>query len=116
MKFCLCHLVLLDDGNPFKDAYVSKCKSLKLNNDILSKRNHKELLVENFHHFKNKATTIAMENWQSDDVFVRAGIAAGYAQNNAHIDETDTLHSTIAMGREIRFPVDIDLSALPQLI
>ena len=60
MKFKLCHLVVLDDDTPFKGAFVSMCKALKLYYDIFSKRNHKGLSVENFHHFLNKATTIAM--------------------------------------------------------
>ena len=115
MKFGLCHLVVLDDGNPFKGAFVAMCESLKLNYDILAKRNHKGLSVEHFHRFLNKAITIAMEDRQSNDVFVPAGIAAGYAWNSAPIDGTDILRSTVAIGREFRFPIDIDLSALPQL-
>ena len=51
MKFGLCHLVVLNDGNPFKCAFVAMCKSLKLNYDILAKRNHKGLSVEHFHRF-----------------------------------------------------------------
>ena len=103
MKFGLCYLVVLDDGNPFKGAFVAMCKSLKSNYDVLAKHNHKGLSVEHFHRFLNKATTIAME------------IAAGYAWNSAPIDGTDILRSTVAIGREFRFPIDIDLSVLPQL-
>ena len=115
MKFSLCHLVVLDDGNLFKGDFVAKCKSLKLNNDILPKHNHEGLLVEHFHYFKNKATIIAMEDRQSNDDFVRVVIAVWCVQNSAHIDETDILRGTVDMGQEIRFPVDIDLSTLSQL-
>ena len=100
LKFGLCHLVVLDDGNPFKCAFVAMCKALKLNYDILAKRNHKELSVEHFHRFLNKATTITMKDRQSNDVFVPAGIAAGYAWNSATIDDTDILPSTVAIGRD----------------
>ena len=31
------------------------------------------------------------------------------------IDDTDILRSIVAIGREFRFPIDINLSALPQL-
>ena len=56
-----------------------------------------------------------MEDRQSNDVFVPAGIAVGYAWNSAPIDGTDILRSTVAIGREFRFLIDINLSALPQL-
>ena len=115
MKFGLCHLVVIDDGIPFKSAFVAMCTALDFNYDILAKRNHKDLTVEYLHRFLNKAVTIAMEDRQSNDVFVPAGIAAGYALNSASIDGTDILRSTVAIGREFRFPIDINLSALPQL-
>ena len=60
MKFGLCHLVVLDDGTPFKGAFIAMCKALKLKYDILDKRNHKGLSVEHFHRFLKKASTIAM--------------------------------------------------------
>ena len=56
-----------------------------------------------------------MEDRQKNDIFVSAGIAAGYAWNSTYIDGTDILHSTVAICREFRFPIDIDLSASPQL-
>ena len=62
MKFGLYHLVVLDDDNPFKGSFVTMCKTLDLNYYILVKCNHKELSVENFHRFLNKATTITMED------------------------------------------------------
>ena len=116
MKFGLCHLVVLDDGNPFKGAFVAMCKSLKVNYDILAKRKYNGLSVEHFQRFLNKVIKISMEDRQSNDVFVPTGIAAGYAWNSASIDGTDILRSTVAVGRKFRFPIDIDLSALPQLI
>ena len=55
------------------------CKTLRINYKILAKRNHKGLLVEKFHRFINKAITIAAVDRGTNDVFVAAGIAAGYA-------------------------------------
>ena len=115
MKFGLCYLVVLDDDTSFKDTFVAMCKVLKLNYDILAKRNHTGLSVEHFHRFLNKAATIAMADRQSNNVFVPAEIITGYVWNNAPIDGTAILHSTVAIGREFRFPIDIDLSTLPQL-
>ena len=78
MKCGLSHLVVLDDGNSFKGTFFVMYKALKLNFDILSKCNHKGLSLEHFHRFLNKATTIAIEDLQSNYVFVSAGIATGY--------------------------------------
>ena len=47
--------------------------------------------------------------------FVAVGIAAGYAWNSATIDGTNILRSIPAIGRELHFPIDINLSALPKL-
>ena len=50
----------------------------------------------------------------TNDIFVPAGIDASYAWNSAQIDDTDILHSIPAIGRELHFPIDINLSALPK--
>ena len=116
MKFGLCYLVVLDDGSPFKGAFIAMCNSLNLNHDVLAKRNHKGLTVEHFHRFLNKSVTIAAEDRGTNDTFVPAGIAAGYAWNSSPIDGTDILRSIPAIGRELHFPLDINLSALPKLV
>ena len=103
MKFGVWHIVVLDDGIPFKG------KALKLNHDILTKRNHNGLSVEHSHRFLNKAATISMDDRQSNDVSVSAGIAAGHAWNSTPNDLTDMLRSTVAIGREFRFPIDVNL-------
>ena len=56
-----------------------------------------------------------MEDRQSNDIFVPAGITVGYAWNSAPIYVTDILRSTVDIGHEFRFPIDINLSALPRL-
>ena len=115
MKFCLCYLVIIDDGTPFKGAFVAMCTALDIKYDILTKRNHKGLTVEHFHRFLNKTVTIAIEDRQRNDVFIPAVIAAGHAWNSAPINGIDILRSTVVIGREFRFPIDINLSSLPQL-
>ena len=57
-----------------------------------------------------------MEDRQSNDVFVPVGIASGCAWNSDTIDATCMLRSTVAIIREFRFPITINLSAFPQLI
>ena len=79
MKFGICHLVVLDDGSPFKGSFIAMCDTLNLNYDVFAKRNHKGLTAEQFHRFLNKSITIDAEDRGTNDAFVPAGIAAGYA-------------------------------------
>ena len=92
------------------------CDTLNLNHDVLAKRNHKGLTVEHFYRFLNKSVIIAAEDRGTNDIFVPAGIAAGYAWNSDPIDGTDILRSIPAIGRKLNFPLDINLSALPKLV
>ena len=115
MKFGLCHLVAFDDGTPFKGAFIAMFTAIDLNYDILAKRNHRGLTVEHFHRFLNKAVIIAMEGRKRNDFLVSTGIAVGCACNSERIDSTNILRSTIAIGCEFRFPIDINLPVLPQL-
>jgi len=68
VKFGLCHLVVLDDGIPFKGAFIAMCDDLNLNHDVLAKRNHKDLTVEHFDRFLNKSVTIATEYRGTNDI------------------------------------------------
>ena len=115
VKFGLCHLVVLDDGSPFKGAFIAMCNALSLNYDVLMKRNHKGLTIEHFHRFLNKSVTIAAKYRGTNNIFVPAGIAAGYAWNSAPIDGTDILRSIPTIGLELHFPLDFNLNALPKL-
>ena len=108
LKFDICHLVISDDGSPFKYVFSAMCKALSINYDILAKRNYKGLLVEKLYRFLNKAITIAAEDRRTNDVFVAADVATGYAWNRPTIDGTDILRSVPAIGR--------DISALPALV
>ena len=40
MKFGLCHLVIMDDSDPFKGFLIAMCKVLNLNYDNFAKRNY----------------------------------------------------------------------------
>ena len=99
LNFGMCHLVVLDDGNPFKGVCLAMCKVLRINYEILAKRNHKRLLVEKFHRFLNKAITITVVDRGTNDVFVVAGVAVGYAWNSSPIGGTEILRSVPAIRR-----------------
>ena len=61
LKFSLCHLVVLDDGIPFKGPFIAMYEVLHLNHDVLAERNYKDLTVEYIYQFLNKSVTIATE-------------------------------------------------------
>ena len=115
MKLGIYHLVVLDDERLFKEASIAMCDVLNINYDVLEKRNHKDLTVEYFYRFLNKSITIAAEDRGTNDIFVPTGIAATYVWNSVQIDGTDTLRRIPTIGRELHFPIDINLSALPKL-
>ena len=115
LKFGICHLVVMDDGTPFKGAFVLTCDALHLKYACVAMRNHKAVLVEKFHRFLNKAVTIAVEDRKTLGCFTEVGIVAGYAWNSAPIDGTDIIRSIPAIGRELRFHIDISSVTLPQL-
>ena len=60
--------------------------------------------------------TIAAEERDTINIFVPAGIAAGYAWNSVPLDGTDILCSIPAIGRELKFSLDINLNAMPKLV
>ena len=48
-------------------------------------------------------------------IFFPAGTTVGYAWNSAPIDGTDIFRIIPTIGRELHFPLDINLSALTKL-
>ena len=114
-KFGLCYFLVIDDETPFKAEFTAACDSLKVPFECTAKRNHKSLLVENNHRFLNKVVTIASRDRNTLDCFVEVGLSAGYTWNSAPTDGTEIIRSIPAIGRELRFPLDISLTALPKL-
>ena len=100
MRFGLCYIVVLNNGTHSKGVFAAIYKMVDFNFGILAKCNHKGLSEEHVHHFLNKSTPIAMEDRQSNDIFVPTRIVAGCAWNSVPIDGTDTLHSNVAIGCE----------------
>ena len=116
LKFGICHLVILDDGSLLKVFFTAMFKALNINYDILAKRNHKGLRIEKSYRFINEDITIVAEGRGTNDVFVTVGVETGYAWNSSHNDGTGILRSVPTIGRELRFPLDIDLSVLPPTV
>ena len=79
LKFDMCHLVIIDDGTPFKTAFVEICQALNIEYDILSKRTHKIISVELFNRFLNKVLNITVQDRDTLEIVVVTCIFTDYA-------------------------------------
>ena len=60
--------------------------------------------------------TIAAGRRGTNNKFIHGGIATRYAWNSAPIDGTDILRSIPAIGRELKFQLDINVNEMPKLV
>jgi len=64
----------------------------------------------------NKSVTIAAEERGTNDIFVPVCITVCYTWNSAPIDGIDIIRLIPAIGRELRFLIDINLNTFPEMI
>jgi len=116
LKFGICAMVVVDEGSEYRRTFEQMCKALKLRFHPVAKRNHKAVGVERFHKFLNHAQTIATEQRGTPEIFVECAMTAAYAWNASVIDGTDIVRSIPAIGRVLKFPLDIIESEIPTSI
>ena len=88
-------------------------KSLVIRIYLVAKRNHKAIGVERFHRFLNHSATIIGSARQTNKSFVEVAMISTYAWNSMPVDGKDIIRNIPAIGRPLRFPIDIILSCLP---
>ena len=49
LTFGMCSIVVIDDGNTFKCAFIEMCKKLKINHWCLARGNHRGISVERYY-------------------------------------------------------------------
>ncbi|GFH46278.1 hypothetical protein CTEN210_02752 [Chaetoceros tenuissimus] len=91
------------------------CKILKVHFWPLAPGNHKGLSVEHYHRFLNKVVTISAEEQGTLHIIRQVYKLAQYAWNSAPVHGTDISRSLIAIGRDLMFPLDMELRPLPSL-
>jgi len=91
------------------------CKALKMSYWPLARSNHKAKRVECYHRFLNKTQTIIGQDRGMHEFFIQNAKRLQYAWNSAPIDDTDISWSMAAVGRYFRFPMDVELSAMPTI-
>jgi hypothetical protein len=112
--FCL--LVAPDAGSPFFLHFKKMCEVLKISCQPALGGNHKSVHVERLFRFFNKAVAIAVDQ-RGGDARISSEVVhlANYAWNASPIDGTDIIRSVPAIGRPFRFPLDCDLTAIPDI-
>ena len=116
LKVGLCVMVVVDEGREFCALFQDMCKLLNIKCHVVAKRNHKAVGVERYHRFLNHSQRICSEERGTPASFVECGLTTAYAWNASPIDGTDILRSVPAIGRELRFPLDIHESEMPSPI
>ena len=115
LSFGMCAVVVVDEGSNFKSVFVDMCTALNITCWTLARGNHKGNSCERYHRFLNKTQTINGGNRGTHTGFAQNAKTSQYAWNSAPIDNTDVTRSMAAVGREFRFPLDVDLSVVPPM-
>ena len=115
MTFGMVAVLVVDADSKFLKDFEIMCQILRIHLWPLSRGNHKGNSVERFHRFLNKTQTIRGNDRGTHQIFFENAKTTQFAWNSAHIDNTDITRSMAAIGREFKFPLDIECSALPVL-
>ena len=116
IKFGRYHLVVLDDGTPFKGDFIAMCPAFKLNCDIIAKGNYKGLTVKNFQRFLNINITIAAGECDTNNILVPTDITADYTRNSSPIDDTDIPLSISVIDQKLHLPIEIYINSIAKMI
>ena len=113
LKFGLCLMVICDQGSEHRKFFEKACAALNIRIHTVAKRNHRAVGVERFFKFMLPAQKLCAEERKTPKAFVECGVLCPYAWNATCIDGTDIPRSIPAIGRELRFPLDITLADIP---
>ena len=108
-------VVVVDADSKFKGLFKELCDILKITYWPLVRGNHKGNSTERYHRFINKTQTICgndRDTHESIDTNIKT---SQFAWNSAAIDNTDIPRCVAAVGREFKFPLDIELQPSPTL-
>ena len=112
LKFDFFIVVVVDDIK-FMAIFEAMAKALIIRLHRVAKRIHKAIGVERFHNFLNHNATIISSARQTHKCFVEVALISAYAWNAMQIDGTDIIRSIPAIGRLLKFPMNVALSELP---
>ena len=108
-------VLVVDADTKFRGVFEELCGILKITLWPLARGNHKGNSVERYHRFLNKTQTICGNDRGTHESFVTNLKTSQYAWNASPIDGTDIARCIPAVGREFKFPMDIELQPSPTL-
>ena len=103
LKFGVCHLVVHNNGRPFKGAFSMIFTALNLNCNALNNHYHKGLTVEHFYQFLSKTETINLDDRDTCKCCVSIGVTVGYTLNSEPLYDTCITRSIFTIGCDFGF-------------
>jgi hypothetical protein len=108
MRYGLAALIVTDPDSKFKKEFKEMCSLLKIPHHLSARGNHNAIIVERFNKFLNSGMRIFTSERGTNRVFLEAAETLCYAWNSAPVTGTDLSRSLLVVGREFRFPIDIE--------
>ena len=116
LRVSTCLVVAPHAGSPFFSHFEEMCTSLNLPCKPTPADHRTPAHMERLFRCLDKAVALAITH-HTDDTRISPNVVhlANYAWNASPIDGTAITRSVPAVGRQFRFPLDNDLSALPDI-
>ena len=108
MQYGLANLIVTDPDTKFHKEFIGMCKLLQLPHHMIAKENYNAILVEQFYKFLNSGMRIFASERNTNRVFIEGAETLCYVWNSAPVTGTDLSRSLLVVGREFRFPINIE--------
>ena len=109
-------MIVVDKDGNFMGTFVQMGKALGIRVHVAAAHNHTTVGIERFHNFLNHSNKIYGEEHQTSEIFVEVAMVSAYVWNIRPIDCTGIIRSVCAIGRELKYPMDIPIVEIPQVI
>jgi len=106
-SYGLPRLLIVDADSLFAGTFLQLFQLLGIPVQAVSRENHKAIRNERFHRYLNKVQRINTADTNSMFLWKQGALFALYAWNAGPVDGTDIARSTVAMGRDFPFPIDL---------
>ena len=115
LSFGMTALIVMVTDRKFRSVFEDMYTALKIHLRPQAQGNHKGILVEKCHRFLNKTQTIMGQDRGSRLYILQNPKTSQYAWNSTLIETTEISQSLVEVTREFRLPLDIEISAIPEL-
>ena len=113
MTFNMVAVTVVDVNSLFLKDFEKICTILCIHFCPLYRDKHKGNNTERSHRFLNKTQTIGGNDRGTQKCFLKNAKTTQFAWNSAPMDNTNITRSVPTVGRDFKFPLDIECLALP---